>query len=69
MPKIVFNFARNGAVTCKTSGFKGKSCLDATKEIEKALGIVESTKKTEEFYLPNNELQRIQNVEEEGGKE
>ena len=67
MPLIVFNFKRDGSVTCKTSGFRGKSCMDATKEIEKALGMIESTKKTEEFYLPNNELQRISNVE--GGEE
>jgi len=68
MPKIIFNFAKDGTVTCKTSGFKGKACMDASKEIEKALGMVEGTKKTEEFYLPNNELQRISNVEGEGGE-
>jgi len=68
MPQIVFNFKRDGSVVCKTSGFRGSSCMDATAEIEKALGMVETEKKTEEYYLPNVDLAHIQNIEGEEEK-
>lgn len=70
MPKITISFKKDGTSTIRTEGFKGHACMDATKEIEKALGNVESEKKTEEYYQPNIDLERILNIEgEEEGKE
>lgn len=39
-----------GAVTVHVNGVKGSKCLDLTKDIEKALGVVVSRDKTGEFY-------------------
>ena len=47
--KVEVEFLPDGKIEIKTSGFKGKSCMKFT-EIEKALGNIESTKKTPEYY-------------------
>jgi hypothetical protein len=39
-----------GDVTVEAKGFKGKSCMDATKQIEKALGVTGKDSKTGEYY-------------------
>lgn len=39
-----------GGVEVATKGFSGKSCTDATKELEEALGKVTSDKKTGDYY-------------------
>jgi hypothetical protein len=39
-----------GHTTVQTKGFTGPSCRDATKVLERALGIVESDTSTAEMY-------------------
>lgn len=48
--RIVITIDEQGAITAKTSGFKGESCID---ELEKVLAVdvsVASLKKTDEFH-------------------
>jgi len=37
--KIVITVSPEGAVNIKTSGFTGGSCKDATRDLERALGV------------------------------
>lgn len=61
MPRITIAISPTGETTVATSGYRGKSCQDATKQLEKALGTVASDKKTPEFYQTQAEGQRVQN--------
>jgi hypothetical protein len=47
----------NGKARIETEGFEGKSCLDATADLEAALGTVESHEKTPEF-----EIKHVHNI-------
>ena len=47
--KIVIIIDKEGGITAKTSGFKGKSCLEALDELLDLEGVVSSMKKTDEF--------------------
>jgi hypothetical protein len=40
----------DGTVRIKTHGLRGQACLAETKDLEQALGTVESREKTREFY-------------------
>ena len=48
--KILVDIDREGNMTVHASGFPGKKCEDATKALEKALGLTIDKKKTKEFY-------------------
>ena len=48
----------DGKFEIKTSGFKGKSCMKF-ETIEKALGRIDSTKKTAEYYDNNTAKARL----------
>jgi hypothetical protein len=48
--EIELLFTPDGQVRLETRGLKGKTCLEETKALEKALGTVESRTKTAEFY-------------------
>lgn len=50
MPEIKITIAPDGTTKILTQGFSGVSCKDATREIEKALGIVTDEKLTSEYY-------------------
>lgn len=50
MKKIRCTIEEDGSVTIETTGFKGKSCLQATAEFEKALGTVKKQKRSPEYY-------------------
>lgn len=50
MKKIEITVSPTGETVVQTSGFKGKACQDATKQIEAALGVVTADKKLPEFY-------------------
>jgi hypothetical protein len=39
-----------GEVVVTTKGFKGKSCQDASRQLEKALGVRQSEKLTTEYH-------------------
>jgi len=64
--KIIIIIDKEGNPTITGEGL-GDQCLAKTKEIEKALGSVESRKKTAEFYEPVEERLKIQ--EQEGESE
>ena len=42
----------NGDIVVSTKGFTGKSCQEATAQLEKALGAVTSDKPTAEMHNP-----------------
>lgn len=41
---------KTGAVTLKTEGFQGESCLEATKKLRADMGIEAEPERTSEFY-------------------
>lgn len=49
MSKQIEVVIEGGAATVSTRGFVGKACLDATAELEKAMGAKTSEQKTPEF--------------------
>jgi len=50
MKEIKIVIGKDGKTNIDVAGVKGGACKDLTKAIEKALGSVETSKKTEEFY-------------------
>lgn len=48
--KIVLTIDDEGAITAKTSGFKGESCLEALTELLELDGVVSDIKKTDEYH-------------------
>ena len=51
MKQIKITIEENGDTVVEAIGFKGKSCQDATKQIEQALGSVQKSTKKPEFYI------------------
>jgi hypothetical protein len=49
-----------GEVTVQTKGYTGSDCLQASKFLEQALGVVGSDHKTAEFYQVENTQQQVQ---------
>lgn len=47
--RIVITIDEEGAITAKTSGFKGESCLAALDELLETEGTIRRLKKTDEF--------------------
>lgn len=48
--KITLTIDEDGAISAKTSGFKGESCLEALDELLNLEGAVSSVKKTDEYH-------------------
>lgn len=48
--KITLTIDKDGAITAKTSGFKGESCLEALDELLNLEGVVNNVKKTDEYH-------------------
>jgi hypothetical protein len=48
--KIEITVSPEGAVNIKTAGFTGSSCKDATRELERALGVSGRETLLPEFY-------------------
>ncbi|MFM2482849.1 DUF2997 domain-containing protein [Celerinatantimonas sp. YJH-8] len=48
--KITLTIDEEGAITAKTSGFKGESCLEALDELLNLEGVVSNVKKTDEYH-------------------
>ena len=48
--EIQIDIDDNGNVSFLVKGVKGKKCLEITKDLENALGIVRKQEKTAEFY-------------------
>jgi hypothetical protein len=50
MPKIIVTVSTTGQTAIKTEGFTGRSCQEASRFIEQALGKRTSEQLTGEFY-------------------
>lgn len=61
--KITLTIDDDGAITAKTSGFKGESCLEALDELLSLEGVVSSVKKTDEYYQQRTQkTNRVQSL-------
>jgi hypothetical protein len=49
-----------GETTVQTKGFAGGTCVQASKWLEQALGLVTADHKTSEFYEPAKTEQHVQ---------
>ncbi|WP_169704393.1 DUF2997 domain-containing protein [Candidatus Kuenenia stuttgartiensis] len=61
MREIKVTIQPDGATKITTQGFTGSACKDATRAIEKALGVVTAEKLTGEFYGQGNTQVHINN--------
>jgi hypothetical protein len=52
--KIEITVSPEGATSIKTSGFTGGSCRDATREIERALGVAGRESLQPEYFQQGN---------------
>ena len=57
---IEITVSPEGATSIKTSGFTGGSCRDATRELERALGVAGRETLTPEFYAQAQSGERLQ---------
>jgi len=57
---IEITVSPEGAVNIKTAGFTGSSCKDATRDLEKALGVAGRESLLTEFYSQANIGQQVQ---------
>ena len=58
--RIEITVSPEGAVSIKTSGFTGGSCRDATRDIERALGVAGRESLLPEFYNQTGAGEQIQ---------
>ncbi len=58
--KIEITVTPEGTVSIKTSGFTGSSCRDATRELERALGVTGREQLLPEYYQRASTGQQIQ---------
>lgn len=63
--EIDFTIDDNGNVSFEVKGLKGKKCLEVTKDIEEALGVVVNREHTGEYYQQDVQLGGF--VEQQGG--
>ena len=57
--RIEITVSPEGAVSIKTSGFTGSSCRDATKAIEKAMGVASKETLLPEFHAGTQASERL----------
>jgi hypothetical protein len=57
---IEITVSPEGATSIKTSGFTGSSCKDATRELERALGVSGRETLLPEFYGQTSTGQQVQ---------
>ena len=58
--KIEITVSPEGTTSIKTSGFTGSSCRDATRELERALGLAGKESLLPEFYAQTSTGERLQ---------
>ena len=58
--KIEITVSPEGAVNIKTSGFAGASCRDATRELERALGVAGKESLLPEYFQQQAGRSQIQ---------
>jgi hypothetical protein len=56
---IEITVSLEGAVSIKTAGFNGGSCRDATRELERALGVAGKESLLPEFYGQTNTGEQV----------
>lgn len=56
---IEITVSPEGAVSIKTTGFTGSSCKDATRELERALGVTSKETLLPEFHLQQAQQSRL----------
>lgn len=56
---IEITVSPEGAVSIKTTGFTGKSCKDATRELERALGVTSKETLLPEFHIQQAQHNRL----------
>jgi hypothetical protein len=56
---IEITVSPEGAVSIKTTGFTGSSCKDATRELERALGVASKETLLPEFHLQQAQQSRL----------
>ena len=57
---IEITVSPEGATSIKTSGFTGSSCRDATRELERALGVSGRESLLPEFYAQTKAGEQVQ---------
>ena len=57
---IEITVSPEGATSIKTSGFSGGSCKDATRDIERALGVSSRESLLPEFYAQTKAGEQVQ---------
>ena len=57
---IEITVSPEGATSIKTSGFTGSSCKDATRELERALGVSGRESLLPEFYAQTKAGEQVQ---------
>jgi hypothetical protein len=57
---IEITVSPEGATSIKTSGFTGSSCRDATRDLERALGVSGRETLLPEFYAQSQTGERLQ---------
>ena len=63
MKTIEIVVAPDGSTQIETRGFAGKTCLDASRFLEAALGQKTSERMTPEYYASADEADRLRNRE------
>lgn len=58
MGRIEITVEENGNVVIQAIGYSGPACIEATREIEEALGIVTERNRTTEFFARTTTMQR-----------
>jgi hypothetical protein len=58
--RIEITVSPEGAVSIKTSGYSGSSCRDATRDIERALGVSGKESLLPEFYGQTSTIEQVQ---------
>jgi hypothetical protein len=58
--KIEITISPEGVTSIKTAGFTGSSCRDATRELERALGVSGAEHLLPEFYNQASTGERLQ---------
>ena len=58
--RIEITVSPEGATSIKTSGFTGSSCRDATRDLERALGVAGKESLLPEYYAQTKASEQVQ---------
>lgn len=59
MKSVEITVSPTGEIKVETKGFQGAECLSASRDYEKALGVVTSDKKTGDYYATDSETNQV----------